>query len=98
MLAILRYDAIHKLYGTCTSKHADARLCRQVVPSDDLEEADNDDSASPSLLNDELRQEVRSRRAKMHRFVSPHRVTSFHTHTQTACPLVCCWYNELQEG
>lgn len=44
-----------------------SRLCQQVVPSDDFEEADNDDSASPSLLNDELRQEMRSRQAKMHR-------------------------------
>ena len=37
------------------------------MPSDDLEEGDSEDSGSPSLLNDELRQEMRSRRAKMHR-------------------------------
>ena len=58
----------HKLCVTAShSNHADAKLCQQVVPSDDLEEADSDDSPSPSLLNDELRQEVLSRRAKMHR-------------------------------
>ena len=42
------------------------KLCRQVVQSSDLEEADSEDSASPSLLNDELRQEMQARQAKMH--------------------------------
>ena len=40
----------------------------QVVPSDDLEEAEGEEAASPSLLNDELRQEMRARQAKMHRY------------------------------
>ena len=42
-------------------------FCIQVVPSDDLEEDDSEEAASPSLLNDELRQEQRARQAKMHR-------------------------------
>lgn len=78
---------VHHLCVTCSSKQADARLCRQVVPSDDLEEADSNESASPSLLNDELRQEVRSRRAKMHRFASPPGVTF--SDTSPTLSLVC---------
>jgi len=38
------------------------------VPSNDLEEADGEEQSSPSLLNDELRQEMRARQAKMHRY------------------------------
>ncbi len=40
----------------------------QVVPSEDLEEADSEEAPSPSLLNDELRQEMQARQAKMHRY------------------------------
>ena len=39
------------------------------MPSDDLEEAEGEEAASPSLLNDELRQEMRARQAKMHRYM-----------------------------
>ena len=55
----------------CSNKlwHAECEVStKQVVPSDDLEEGDSEDAGSLSLLNDELRQEMRSRRAKMHRF------------------------------
>ena len=38
------------------------------MPSNDLEEADGEEQPSPSLLNDELRQEMRARQAKMHRY------------------------------
>ncbi len=38
------------------------------MPSNDLEEADGEEQSSPSLLNDELRQEMRARQAKMHRY------------------------------
>ena len=62
-------NQLHAPCSPCSSScHADTRLRQQVVPSDDLEEGDSEDTGSPSLLNDELRQEMRSRRAKMHRY------------------------------
>lgn len=42
------------------------------MPSNDLEEADGEEQSSPSLLNDELRQEMRARQAKMHRYLPMH--------------------------
>ncbi|KAL0039331.1 hypothetical protein WJX79_003743 [Trebouxia sp. C0005] len=60
----------------CTFALGDKEMMKQafsklveVVPSNDLEDADDEEQSSPSLLNDELRQEMRARQAKMHSYI-----------------------------